>query len=227
MKRLNLSIITLAGLLFIFFTTNLFSQDTTKVRAEKQEQSRQGLLKGETKQNEVQNRNQVGEKDGTGLNGQMRTEKQVQSRQGLSKGVTAQNELQHGNRFEDKNGDGFNDNAPDHDGDGIPNGQDSDYNGAKNRAGHGKGGFIDENGDGINDNGEDWDGDGIPNGQDPDFTRPQDGSGEKNQFGKGKQNQTGSGKKGAGLRQSNNNTTQSGACDGTGPKGAKKGSGRK
>ncbi|UCG63337.1 MAG: hypothetical protein JSV52_02910 [Candidatus Zixiibacteriota bacterium] len=32
-----------------------------------------------------------------------------------------------GNNFVDLNGDGFNDNAPDHDGDGIPNGLDADY----------------------------------------------------------------------------------------------------
>ena len=34
---------------------------------------------------------------------------------------------QHGYRFIDEDGDGFNDNAPDADGDGIPNGQDPDY----------------------------------------------------------------------------------------------------
>lgn len=32
-----------------------------------------------------------------------------------------------GTNFVDLNGDGFNDNAPDHDGDGIPNGLDDDY----------------------------------------------------------------------------------------------------
>ena len=32
-----------------------------------------------------------------------------------------------GSNFIDLNGDGFNDNAPDHDGDGIPNGLDEDY----------------------------------------------------------------------------------------------------
>lgn len=32
-----------------------------------------------------------------------------------------------GTNFVDLNGDGFNDNAPDHDGDGIPNGLDADY----------------------------------------------------------------------------------------------------
>jgi hypothetical protein len=37
------------------------------------------------------------------------------------------NGIQHGAGFVDLNGDGFNDNAPDIDGDGIPNGQDPDY----------------------------------------------------------------------------------------------------
>ncbi len=52
----------------------------------------------------------------------------------------------HGFGFVDLNGDGYNDNAPDHDGDGIPNGLDEDYHGNKKR------GFVDEDGDGINDN---------------------------------------------------------------------------
>ena len=47
------------------------------------------------------------------------------------------NRLQHGRQFVDKDGDGYNDNAPDHDGDGIPNGQDPDYDGAKLRVGKG------------------------------------------------------------------------------------------
>ncbi len=55
----------------------------------------------------------------------------------------------HGPRFVDENGDGFNDNAPDHDGDGIPNGLDPDYQGQKNRH---RRGFQDLDGDGIDDN---------------------------------------------------------------------------
>lgn len=55
-------------------------------------------------------------------------------------------EAKHGKGFVDANGDGYNDNAPDHDGDGIPNGLDEDYEGP------GKMGFVDEDGDGINDN---------------------------------------------------------------------------
>lgn len=52
----------------------------------------------------------------------------------------------HGRGFVDKNGDGFNDNAPDDDGDGIPNGLDPDYICNKNKMK-----FIDLDGDGIND----------------------------------------------------------------------------
>ena len=90
-----------------------------------------------------------------------------------------------GNRnltFVDANGDGVNDNAPNHDGDGIPNGQDPDYV----RTGTGRGqGFIDIDGDGINDNVQDFDGDGIPNGKDSDYTKPLDGSGRKMMRGSG------------------------------------------
>ncbi|MBK7105622.1 MAG: hypothetical protein IPH62_10100 [Ignavibacteriae bacterium] len=52
----------------------------------------------------------------------------------------------HGKNFVDEDGDGYNDNAPDHDGDGIPNGLDEDY------VSPGKNSFVDEDGDGINDN---------------------------------------------------------------------------
>ncbi|MBN2356062.1 hypothetical protein JXO59_08105, partial [candidate division KSB1 bacterium] len=59
-------------------------------------------------------------------------------------------QTQHGSHFVDENGDGYNDYAPDADGDGIPNGQDPDYQ--KPGTGQGKGagnnGFVDENGDG-------------------------------------------------------------------------------
>jgi hypothetical protein len=44
-------------------------------------------------------------------------------------------------------------------------------------------GFIDEDGDGINDLARDADNDGIPNCMDPDWTRPEDGTGYKNQYG--------------------------------------------
>jgi hypothetical protein len=95
--------------------------------------------------------------------------------------------------FVDENGDGINDNAPDADGDGIPNGQDPDYVkpadgsgagvGQGSARGKGRGakfhGFVDENGDGINDNLRDADGDGVANCQDSDWVRPMDGSGAK------------------------------------------------
>jgi hypothetical protein len=72
-----------------------------------------------------------------------------------------------GVHFVDANGDGYNDNAPDADGDGIPNGLDPDYLGAR-RMGQLRG-FVDEDGDGLNDYAQDADGDGIPNGIDPDY----------------------------------------------------------
>ena len=85
--------------------------------------------------------------------------------------------------FVDANKDGINDNAQDHDGDGIPNGQDPDYLKLNPNAGKGKG-FVDADGDGVNDYAQDADGDGIPNGQDPDWVPPQDGSGQKNANGR-------------------------------------------
>lgn len=142
---------------------------------------------------------------------------QVQNKKQYRKGSKGQSQMQfkgnglHGLGFVDANGDGYNDNAPDADGDGIPNGQDPDYTGAKSRMGNSGKGFVDADGDGINDNALDADGDGIPNGQDPDYVRPQDGSGSKNKSGKGK-----------GMRGAGNGSglgTGGGDCDGTGPKG--------
>jgi hypothetical protein len=57
--------------------------------------------------------------------------------------------------FIDNDGDGYNDAAPDHDGDGIPNGLDADWQ--KQKSGKGKGNvntrrFVDLNGDGLDDN---------------------------------------------------------------------------
>ena len=125
----------------------------------------------------------------------------------------------HGAGFVDVNGDGYNDNAPDHDGDGIPNGQDPDYVPVNPDQGKRFGGFVDEDGDGINDRMQDADGDGIPNCQDPDWVKPEDGSGNK--FGKmngkrhGQIRPLGEGLRGAGSGQG----TGTGECDGTGPKG--------
>jgi hypothetical protein len=49
---------------------------------------------------------------------------------------------QHGPWFTDKNGDGYHDYAPDHDGDGIPNGSDPDYIRLGRGAGRGMGRMI-------------------------------------------------------------------------------------
>ncbi|NWF49623.1 MAG: hypothetical protein HXY49_03690 [Ignavibacteriaceae bacterium] len=137
--------------------------------------------------------------------------------------VKTQNK-EHGNQFVDLNADGYNDNAPDVDGDGIPNGRDEDYAGTKIRN-NGRG-FVDLNGDGLNDNAFDSDGDGIPNGKDSDFIKPEDGTGRKNMNGKNNHNNSGEKKYGPGNGNGNNslgpkygNGTGTGTCDGTGPKG--------
>ena len=63
-------------------------------------------------------------------------------------------QLKSGNqgKFIDANGDGYNDNAPDHDGDGIPNGLDADFMNLKKRDNDNFLKYVDSNGDGINDN---------------------------------------------------------------------------
>ncbi len=58
------------------------------------------------------------------------------------------NKKQHQLKFVDKNGDGYNDNAPDHDGDGIPNGLDPDWLKSRHKK---RPVFRDLDGDGIND----------------------------------------------------------------------------
>ena len=59
--------------------------------------------------------------------------------------VQKQNKKESNQKFVDLDGDGFNDNAPDHDGDGIPNGLDPDWQKQQAK-------FVDLDGDGINDN---------------------------------------------------------------------------
>ena len=76
-----------------------------------------------------------------------KTNKQAESQE---KKKNEEKLLQHGRNFVDKNGDGYNDNAPDDDGDGIPNALDPDFKGPRRQKG--KQGFVDLNGDGINDN---------------------------------------------------------------------------
>ena len=59
----------------------------------------------------------------------------------------------HGQHFIDEDGDGYNDNAPDHDGDGIPNGLDPDWQKLKaEKQKQHRRQFVDLDGDGINDN---------------------------------------------------------------------------
>lgn len=60
--------------------------------------------------------------------------------------------IKHSAGFVDRNNDGYNDNAPDHDGDGIPNGLDSDYLKERKGKSANKLQYIDRDGDGINDN---------------------------------------------------------------------------
>ncbi|WP_456427307.1 hypothetical protein [Rhodocaloribacter sp.] len=134
----------------------------------------------------------------------------------------------HGIQFVDENGDGYNDNAPDHDGDGIPNGLDPDYQGARRMGG--ARGFVDLDGDGINDNAPDHDGDGIPNGLDPDYQGAWrmggargfvdlDGDGINDNRG-GRRGAMGAavGPRGQGMNRAGA-ALRSGTCDGTGPKG--------
>ncbi len=105
--------------------------------------------------------------------------------------VSAQTCVGEGKGFVDLDGDGYNDNAPDADGDGIPNGLDPDWvknpeDGTGNMFGFKKANgpkFVDLDGDGFNDNAPDADGDGIPNGLDPDYVKnPQDGTGSQHAY---------------------------------------------
>ena len=130
--------------------------------------------------------------DSTKVKQQKRLRPQIQDPSGI----------QHGPGFVDKNGDGYNDNAPDHDGDGIPNGLDPDYTGPKNRSGRGSKGFVDANGDGINDK--------MQAGR-----RGARGNRGKRGYGPG----DGSGNKAMGPKDGTGNGPKTGGCDGTGPKG--------
>ena len=104
-----------------------------------------------------------------------------------NKGQKTKLQVQHGPRFVDKDGDGFNDNAPDHDGDGIPNGLDPDYKGKGKKKR-----FIDLDGDGINDNVVEEGTQNKQKGFGPkgksakQGMTPQDGTGQQKGKGKGK-----------------------------------------
>ncbi|NLT52293.1 MAG: hypothetical protein GXX85_15420 [Ignavibacteria bacterium] len=184
MKHL-IKLSSILTLLVAFSVINLFAQDTVKVKNQK------GIAN--------QEKNQAMEKN------QAQESSMAQEKNKNLGGDPQQTKTQHGNRFVDLDGDGYNDNAPDQDGDGIPNGLDEDYVGANK----GKNKFVDLDGDGINDNA---------------------GKGKNN---KAKMtNRKGIGpKNGTGSGVGNGNGAGNGAGDGTGqgtaPKGQKgKGSGR-
>ncbi len=108
-----------------------------------------------------------------------------------TKGVKHQHR-QRTQNFVDKNGDGYNDNAPDDDGDGIPNGLDPDYVKKSNQKDNKNLPYIDLNGDGINDNLQKK-GKNKNKGNSPKNIKPQDGTNSgNNSQGKG---QNGAGKK--------------------------------
>lgn len=140
-------------------------------------------------------------KTGNQVKDKIQTKEQVRDMKKLNQSDGGQNQIQHGYRFVDENGDGYNDNAPDADGDGIPNGLDPDYAGPKNRIGKGTKSFIDLNGDGINDN--------IQTGKENRDNNRKGGYGPGN----------GTGNKGVGPKDGTGNGPKTGGCDGTGPKG--------
>jgi len=178
MKRTHL----LIGILAVVFSLSISSfgwaQDSTRTKLK----------------NKVNDKTQTKE--------QLKTQKKEQKQ--LQNPEEVKNQIQHGYRFVDENGDGYNDNAPDHDGDGIPNGIDPDYTGPKNQIGKGTKTFIDENGDGINDN--------IQAGK---SGKGGKGNGRKSGYGPG----DGTGNKGVGPQDGSGNGPKTGGCDGTGPKG--------
>ena len=161
--------------------------------------------------------------------------------------VQTKSEFRHRNRiaFIDENGDGINDVAVtassdakagnayqlarDDDGDGIPNGQDTDWVPPQDGTG-----YKDQHKIGAADAtvsadakagnayqlARDDDGDGIPNGQDTDWVPPQDGTGYKDQHKIGKASFR------TGLTAAGR-ATGAGVCDGTGPKGSAQRKGRR
>ena len=146
--------------------------------------------------NKIQNKEQVKSQSAQNEQVQLKDKNQNQG--------TAQNQEQnkviHGAHFVDENGDGMDDKAPDHDNDGIPNGQDPDYQGAGK--GKNKQNFVDNDGDGIADNSR-----GQMKGKAKGQAGygPGDGTGNKSVH---PQDGTGHGR-----------GAKSGNCDGTGPKG--------
>lgn len=211
-------------LLILIFTVGLFAQDT--LRTHRRDQTNAGekpqYKKGASTQ--VQKRQRTNRDDGTEV-----LQKNIED----SEGEQNQIKWQKGDLTQTQTGYMMSD----EDGDGIPNGQDPDFDGAKIRAGNANGGFVDLDGDGINDKAMDDDGDGIPNGQDPDYVRTEDGTG--NMHRNKTMTQSGSGGYGPGDGTGNSGVgpndgsgfgpgNGSGTGDGTDPKGTtKKGSGKK
>ena len=123
-----------------------------------------------------------------------------------------------GRNFVDLDGDGFNDNAPDHDNDGIPNGLDEDYiKNAQNGSGYQIGKNDENPGEGMK--------------QSKTMTKSQKFNRFKKSFGNmfqkrikalGDMNGSGTGV----CDGTGNGGYGSGLCDGTGPKGGQKHGGR-
>jgi len=189
-----------------------------------------------------------------------KSQEKAQIQTGLkAKGETQQNKVQakpefrHRNRiaFVDENGDGINDLARDHDGDGVPNGQDPDW--AKPEDGTGYKAQNKKGGSDATPAGEakggyayqlarDDDGDGVPNGQDPDWVKPEDGTGLKAQHKNGQPDEAAmtKGQKAGKVTKSSfgkgsfrtgmqgaGRATGAGVCDGTGPNGTAQRKGRR
>jgi hypothetical protein len=206
-------------LVTLIFTVGLFAQDTLRIHA----QEKPMYKKGEKTQ--VQKRQRTNRDDATET-----LQKSIESSEG------EQNQIRWQKGELTKTQSGYM--MADEDGDGIPNGQDPDFSGAKIRSGNANGGFVDLDGDGVNDKAMDDDGDGIPNGQDPDYTQPEDGSGNMYRHQNKVMTQNGSGGYGPGDGTGNsgigpNDGSGFGPGNGTGtgditdPKGIKKGSGKK
>lgn len=148
MKRLNLLFTALIMVLGFSFATMVLAQDSTKTQTKTQTKTE---AKSQVK-TQQQDQNQVKASGATQTKLQDQNRLRIHTDQQNQEQVQNQNQIQHGPRFVDEDGDGFNDNAPDHDGDGIPNGLDPDYTGPQMRQGQGQKGFVDLDGDGINDN---------------------------------------------------------------------------
>jgi hypothetical protein len=187
-----------------------------------------------------------------------KSQEKAQIKTGLkAEGATQQNKVQakpefrHRNRiaFIDEDGDGINDRAKDHDGDGVPNGQDPDWvkpgDGTGTKAQNKKGASGAAAGTAAGYAYQlvrDDDGDGVPNGQDPDWVKPEDGSGYKGQHQNARPDETEmtKGQKAGQLTKASfgkgsfrtgtqgaGRMSGAGVCDGSGPKGtARKKGGR-